>query len=1281
MVLKRGFIFSIFLLVTFTVLINSASSVSAWTCTTNLDCVPCTDPQHCGPENYVCEGNNLVHNTNICVGGYCQPASSSTDCDNGLYCDGSESCSAGACVQGTPIVCDNPSNPLCYSSKGACDEQTDSCDYSKSLDITGPVITALSVTKIPEQCKIKIDATAEDQCTPIITGEFFVGGSDCGLEGTGESFDSVTPIDVGLIANLVENGYSSGIHDGSINIFVRAKDDNGEGNWGACQSANVQLDCLPPEYPTCELGNTNYNGEPDGIVLNGTCSPKEKLVCGNNPKIEANICDTESRIQLAEYFLDDMPLLNWHGINMAASDGTYDEKCEDVQATIDLSQLSEGTHYVELHGKDGQENWGKFSPFVNTSFIKDTLPPVTTKTISFADGAYKTCDIKSAMGHDLDSEKGCYYVKPGTQITLNATDPDTPDHEYAGNPIINYNVWYSEDCTISEPTWTLQSSGTGEPNEAVELSLTQDSCHLIEYWASDGCYNAETHHYELDIVDSKAPVTTKEVTGTFVKGDENPVDYFLGSQSLITLTCEDQSPHPVGGEILNWQIFWKEDCNDDETSWEQIWEGSSDSGIAEIRYKESSCHKLIYWCEDALGNTEEPQTEIDAVDVTPPIIEKDVIGPQSGTCPPEPNAGQTNPNGYCYVDNATVINVTAYDPTPHPSGLDSCWYYYEVYRDFEDYYKEGVGTRYPQEGYYTTFPIQFPQESIHELYLYCNDSLGNTKTDVETFVVDHSAPNTIKSFDGPQFSCSDWCYAEYGGEGYSSCLENYCTYQPDEQLYLPLWITSDTQINLQSTDPVPHPSGVANTFYRITQVDRAFCDSYMNDESEVSCDDAQGIGKWNIYDESFQIPEDSCHLIEYYAVDNVDKTETINKQCVFVDNEPPATNKTIGDPKFICDVLGKCGDDEETEWQAWFVTNHTPITLSCNDVQPHPVGHEQLCFKISWDLEEGVRDITKNYAQGQGYWTDDEYYCVAPNEDGKYTFNFLEDSLHNIEWYCKDALGNQNEAQIEWDNVDDVPPTIIVRNPTQSEASDVNKCVQSIVVSISDAKSGINDSSVVAGLWNSDGVSVKNVTLKKQQYGNTFTYEGLMEKDLPAGEYTLIITAKDNLGNENSVSVNEYLPEVVNVEYISPSTCLVDPINGGSCDFTFNLCMRGGNTIEFWMDKLGNIVTPAMLNATTLDPKDMGWTFVGLKHIVGTDPEQCNPELDEEWDEVNGVCWFKTDAGDLSLENSCVDITGRAQFKLHLNLTSEAVQAIGEGVQDLNYWIKSSLMCELPTPD
>ncbi|MEK6918377.1 MAG: ice-binding family protein [Nanoarchaeota archaeon] len=1643
MVEKRGFIFLLFL-AAFSIFIgsiHSVSSVSAWTCTTNADCVPCTDQEHCGPEGNSCQGNDLIYDTNICVGGFCTPSSS-------IIQD---------CTQSGDNTC----------TIGVCDSQTNSCVTNKLLDTTPPVTSNLVATKVINACQIKIEAKETDQCSPIKTSEYFT--TSCETAGTGKTLSAVDGSYDELIEDVMKDEVN--VVDGSINVYVRGQDS--EGNWEvSCKVIQINVDCLPPEYPTCEVGQDTDTER--GIALNGQCNPNELLLCGNNPLLTANVCDKQSAIQLAEYFIDQQNPVNWGGIVMQASDGNYrDENCEDVQATIDLSQLSEGTHYVELHGKDTQENWGKLglpsNPLI--SFIKDTLPPVTTKTISFAGDTYESCDLTSANGHELTD--GCYYVKSGitnsgsqqsavnlgtagdfvilakagitttgatsiigdigvspiaasaitgfglvadasnqfstsslvtgkayaanyapptpaamtaavsdmevaytdalskavdetnpgsageiggltlapgvyaftgasinvlistdltlngnandvwifqipgtfdvhadvvlspgvqaknifwvvagettifpgfivngniltaepstiamqtgavlngralsqgavtlnanaislptesenatahgTQITLNATDPDTPDHEISGNPVVNYNIWYSQDCTTQEPTWTLQSSGVGEPNEAVELSLTHDSCHLIEYWASDGCDNVETHHYELDIVDSKAPVTTKEVTGTFIKGDNDPIDYYLGSQSLITLTCKDQSPHPVGGETLNWQIFGSQDCNNPE--WQQIGENhSSTYGIANIAYEESSCHKLVYYCTDALGNAEQPQTEIDAVDLTPPVITKEIIGPQSGTCPPRPDS-----NDVCYLDGVTEIQVTATDSTPHPVGGVTCDWDYTVIGGE----KIGVG----QTGVTSPFIVHFPEESQHELTITCTDALGNEATDVETFFVDKTPPVTIKTYGEQVFmqpllerlgnANSEWtpeqaslgthsaklvipdnaagtdfagvdsffdvfvdltsinsltydrkviqydngwtpiiifgvdadgdgifeaqplewqasgfnpsllgddsfiqCEATTGLTGVDTdfvnvdAYNNFVCYTPnvagdnyDWNVYQPLsyfksndvgriqttdkvtmvkvelggnpsaqdneiayvdnvrlngdiiinepviWINSQTPITLTVDDAGPHKSGIKETKYRVTPV----ADSNCFDDS--ICQSAQGNEEegWTLYDnEPFTINEQSCHLIEYYSVDNVDKTEQVKKQCVFVDNQAPETNKAIGNPKFICDVLGKCG--EESDWQAWFVTSQTPVTLSCNDVQPHPVGHEQLCFKISWHQGEEISYPTQKYA-GENTLTEDGYYCVKTNEEGKYTFNFLEDSLHNIEWYCKDALGNQNDAQIEWDNVDNVPPTIIVRNPTQSEASDVDKCVQSIVVSIDDAKSGVNDSSVVAELWNSEGVSVKNVTLKKQQYGNTFTYEGLMEKDLPSGSYTLIITARDNLGNENSVSVEEYLPEVVNVEYISPSTCIVDPVNGGNCDFTFNLCMRGGNTIEFWMDKLGNIVTPAMLNASTSNPQDMSWTFVGLKHIIGTDEESCvGPDV--EW--VNGACWFKTDAGDLSLEDMCIDITGRAQFKLHLNLASEAVQAIGEGVHDLNYWIKSSLMCEEPEPE
>ncbi|NNJ63959.1 MAG: hypothetical protein HKP16_00215, partial [Xanthomonadales bacterium] len=51
------------------------------------------------------------------------------DCDNGLYCDGAETCNAGTCEAGTPPVCDDG---LFCNGTETCNEGTDSCDPGAS---------------------------------------------------------------------------------------------------------------------------------------------------------------------------------------------------------------------------------------------------------------------------------------------------------------------------------------------------------------------------------------------------------------------------------------------------------------------------------------------------------------------------------------------------------------------------------------------------------------------------------------------------------------------------------------------------------------------------------------------------------------------------------------------------------------------------------------------------------------------------------------------------------------------------------------------------------------------------------------------------------------------------------------------------------------------------------------------------------------------------------------------------------------------------------------------
>jgi hypothetical protein len=1087
-----------------------------------------------------------------------------------------------------------------------------------------PVASDLKVSQVLGQCKINITAVITDECSAIEEAEYFLQTGGCGAPGTGEEMNAKD----GAFNQLMELVWKNNViaTDGRFSVYVRGK---AGGEWSNCISKSTDIDCFPPNCPTDVLLETED-------WRDGT---EEVLVCGENPKLSANICDSESRIQLAEYFVDVDDPVNWQGIYMDASDGAYNEDCEDVEDVIDISQLSEGTHYVKLHGKDGIENWGKFGFCPTASFIKDTTAPSTEKDIEFDDDISIPCQISSANGKTITD--GCSYAK-GAVITLSAEDPDPQQTgEFAGDVVIHYKVWYSsEDDCATATTWTLDQNGESEPDEDVEITLDEDSCHLVEYWAEDLCGNAEEHHFELDIIDSTEPNVTKTLGEPKVKCEEGEnCDYYITGLTAITFDCNDQQPHPVGDETLYFRYYLE-----GQEPPEFLFEG--DGALETIFMNEDSRHIIEWYCEDGLGNSagsaENPFREIDIVESVPPIINKSITGPWFGNCPPE---NQYEIDDFvteeCYLDGVSEIEVNAYDPDPHAVGLDKCYWWYVFYNQSGEF-------RFPSSGVYSKFPIHFPEEGVHELHLKCKDRLGNEAYDIERFIVDKTPPVTTKTYT-PDVISKELEVESDGGE-----------------LKIFHWITSQTQITF-SADDNGGVGGESNangkTYYRITQM------SVSDDDCSADCtfgeDDPSKEG-FVEYTGPITINESSCHRIDFYSVDAVEKEEGKQIQCVFVDNEAPESEKEVGLPKYACeDGVDKCGP--EGDWPAWYVNTTTPITLSCEDAEPHPVEDEKLCFAISWDEGEGISYITEKYCTGFGGTMENSHCCVEFEEEKSLEFHFLEESLHNIEWYCEDALGNVEEKQIEYDNVDDTPPTIIIHNPTSWEADNIERCVQSVVVQVFDLKSGVDESSVYAELYYGNGSAVPGhkVVLKKTIYG---TFEALMDKQLPAGSYTLKVFAKDNLGNKAAAEIQETLVDAVFVEYINPGSCSVDPEEGGECDFTFHVCMRGDNSIKFWMNKLGGVVTPAMMNATVL--KDENEAFVGLMHLENKPEEQC---VGEGYIWYEGQCYYRTLAELLMLGEECEEINRRTEFDLHLNLEPETISQIGPGIHDLEYWIESYL--------
>ena len=1024
----------------------------------------------------------------------------------------------------------DPNNNCVNSGSGGCTLMVtpmgckDTCDpVLGPIDTIGPTTSNTNAVPYYNNGIFNLTSHAEDTCSNIERAEYFVGHvlGSCGFPGTGTPMEATDAAFDELIEDLKKDNVNY-LQDGLNFVCVQSKDS--AGNWGNCDCAYFETDVIPPDYP--------YN-----IYLDDVLYPNEYLVCGDNPWLNATVCDVESDIQGGEYFLDiTIPPIPapWSGYWMNVlypfirPDGYH---CAVIGALVDTSQLEDGTHYIAIRGKDSVENWGKISQWkYNISFIRDTMAPETFKQLNPTDGLSVQCygteasDVGVAEKGTLTN--GCAYVKQGTQITLTATDPDPQGTgEFAGNVIIYYRVWWKNETGDS---WQLDQEGQSAVDQSVTITLNKDSYHLIEYWSVDLCGWEETHHFELDIVDTQDPVITKTITGPQVDGDNNPIHKYLKKDSTIVLDCVDEGPHPVDDVILYWEMYWKEKEGD---AWVPKGSGIENSPAhKEFTQLDDSYHKFVYRCEDALGNTDGPYTEIDAVDTVAPIIEKEIVGPWYGNCPPgqdsvnqisflyedsfegvddhsgwstsdsivnlgtstvdilsgnglvigyknggqgdithrgtrglgvypgeldevddpekieiefdsaqyidsielrslfsgECNGGEKghidfyngaslvyseNPVGVqlggngiwsksydtaiiadkiifyaendscsefavariglqndCYIDGVTEIHVSATDPQPHPVNQVTCDWDYEVIG--------GTKTGSGQTDVVPPFVISFPEESKHVLTITCEDALGNQVTDVETFLVDKTAPTTTKTYGTPLVE------AVTGG--------------------YPKWITSATPITLTVEDTGVHKSGIKETKYRVTLLG-----SNEACESDSVCQQQTGSGSWNTYTDTipFTIGQESCHLIEYYSVDNVNKTETVKKQCVFVENTPPVSEKILGDPKHACT------QDEQNLYYAgmpaptdgcYFITQQTPITLTCSDGDPHPVDHVKIFYR--------------DYLVG-------ECPPVFTEVDGdEITFYKLEDSAHILEWYCIDELGNKEETHVEYDIVDTVPP-------------------------------------------------------------------------------------------------------------------------------------------------------------------------------------------------------------------------------------------------------------------
>ena len=525
----------------------------------------------------------------------------------------------------------------------------------------------------------------------------------------------------------------------------------------------------------------------------------------------------------------------------------------------------------------------------------------------------------------------------------------------------------------------------------------------------------------------------------------------------------------------------------------------------------------------------------------------------------------------------------------------------------------------------------------------CNYDIEGHKWDL-----DRQSPNTTKTISEPKYPGREWMG------------------------WMVDWFVKDTTTISFSCDDFGL-SGCNNTYYRINY-------------------NQTGWSNWSIYEEAFTLDQgDGIYELEYYSDDNAGNTEEIKSEIDKVDIEAPTTEKSYVGPE-----LWGWRIIPEFELNVWmrFITSNTQIILDAEDSEvgvnktywtllvPANPKFQNVCENVieeayingtwyeSWEEEfiDCMEEYDRDYCNITSWVPENDYMnqnCEDPvyeqyapgnldsakwcEYDLEEKINITQDCDHKICYFSEDHLGNREEIHCQVFSVDNQGPEITIYNPTQDIASNMDNCSQSIVATINDLKSDVNESTAYAYLLDSSNEIVEETKLRKTGYG---TFDGYMTLHHPEGDYTLKVCANDNLRNENCEEMNMTLVETIKVQYTSPAECKLNPEQGGECDFTYNICMRGGNSIQFWMNKLGGPSGPS--------PGDMNATISNSNEtvVVGLNEDHVT-----------------MDGGILQLGEDCETINGLTEFNFHLELSPEHAADLG-GVSKIDYVIESSLQPE-----
>ncbi len=658
-------------------------------------------------------------------------------------------------------------------------------------------------------------------------------------------------------------------------------------------------------------------------------------------------------------------------------------------------------------------------------------------------------DCQDQGPHPSEGEEACYRVS--------FDDPATPDltAAYCGTELDNNN----QNPGYMDEDWCCADVHGGL---AYWITFQEESLHGLEYF----CRDAVDKKTEIDLEYFRVDMTPPEITKTML-GDEN-VDwmgtcppesesdecYVLGGSGVHVDVADPDTTGEgcaIDNVVCNYTVEWEGSIIDEGTFGEE--------GV-DIIFDKDSAHTLTINCEDLLGNKMDEDVETFLVDMNPPVTSKTYDESMSVV-----------KGDYRWITVDTDITLMADDEKIGVEGIHYMneWVSNETCEAHPAVPSETSGYQYPVSSGNHVFPST-NEENKEGTNTYRPGVVGP-----HVNVVDTGVGEVTLDFVNPLNY--EACF-EYMTDADTSQATGDPNDHPDvADLYPHVCLTDGTQEMTLSAD-------------MFAEVRLVFGAERDWDFDWTRFDVIPDTSEWSyVADDTvtFNILEESCHIIQYFAEDEFGNVEDVQRQYVIVDDSAPEMDKVIGEP-----YVNKSGKD--------YITQNTPISLSCWDAEPHPVGDVTLeyryrvaddCDDLStvewgdqwtvagntvtassgdmafsstgwggWSCPEGTVVVDGGYepadhtvlhslAWEPGACVDDVCWPETPfghtyseGETGWIVqnggepqslevyaicadpFTFSNDSCHELEYRCTDGLGIMSESEFEIDVVDTKAPNI-----------------------------------------------------------------------------------------------------------------------------------------------------------------------------------------------------------------------------------------------------------------